>query len=141
MARRIPTLFDDQSEDEPLINLTPLIDVVFVVLIAFMVLAPLLDIDKVQLAAAPDAAHKKESLQEGAPLAITVQKDNTIWIGKRQIALSDLEAHLKIEKNKYPGSTPKLFQDSRAQFGTYQAVKNRVEACGFEELDVVLQAE
>lgn len=139
MARRTPALFEEEDNDEPLINLTPLIDVVFVVLIAFMVIAPLLDIDKVQLAPGPDASHKKESLQETSPLTIAVRQDNTIWIGQRQIALSDLEAWLKLEKNRYPGISPRLLQDSRAQFGTYQAVKNRIEACGFEELDVVLQ--
>lgn len=139
MARRIQPLFEEQEEDEPLINLTPLIDVVFVVLIAFMIIAPLLDIDKVQLAQAPDAAQKKESLQENSPLAITVRQDNTIWVGQRQIALSDLDAWLRKEKARHPEGIPKLFQDSRAQFGIYQAIKNRVEACGFEELDVVLQ--
>ena len=139
MARRTFALFDEPEEEEPHINLTPLIDVVFVVLIAFMILAPLLDIDQVELAEAPDASRKKESLQEASVLAIAVRRDNTIWIGGKQIALSDLSAWLKTEKMRHPGQIPKLFQDKRAEFGTYQAVKNRIEACGFEELDVVLQ--
>lgn len=139
MARRVPVLFEDEDDEEPLINLTPLIDVVFVVLIAFMIIAPLLDVDKVQLAPGPDVSQKKEALQQTSPLSITVRQDNTIWAGQRQIALSDLGAWLDQEKKKHPGAVPKLLQDSRAQFGTYQAVKNQVEACGFEELDVVLQ--
>ena len=139
MARRYLTLFDTEEEEEPLINLTPLIDVVFVVLIAFMIIAPLLDIDRVQLASGPDASHKKEALQQTSPLSITVRQDNTIWVKGHQITLSDLEAWLTQEKKTHPGATPKLLQDSRAEFGTYQEVKNRVEACGFEELDVVLQ--
>ncbi len=139
MTRRIPVLFDEPDEEEPHINLTPLIDVVFVVLIAFMILAPLLDIDQVELAQAPDASKKKESLQEASTLAIAVRRDNTIWVDKRQIALSDLDAWLLAEKKRHPGQIPKLFQDKRAEFGTYQAVKNRIEACGFEELDIVLQ--
>lgn len=139
MARRTVALFDDSEEEEPHINLTPLIDVVFVVLIAFMILAPLLEIDQVELAEAPSASQKKESLQEASILAIAVRRNNTIWVGGKQIALSDLDAWLKTEKLRHPGRIPKLFQDKRAEFGTYQAVKNRIEACGFEELDVVLQ--
>jgi len=139
MARRLPTLLDEEESEESLINLTPLIDVVFVVLIAFMIIAPLLDVDKVQLATGPEASSKKESLQQTAPLSITVREDNTIWIGQQRIALSELKTFLAQEKKKHPGAIPKLLQDRRAQFGTYQAVKNQVEACGFEELDVVLQ--
>lgn len=123
--------------EEPLINLTPLIDVVFVVLITFMIIAPILDIDRVELAdGAPSHGTEFRSKQ---PLTITVRADNTIWIAQRKFSLTDLELWLRAEKKKYPHAIPKLIHDRRAQFGTYQAIKNRIEACGFEEMDVVLQ--
>ena len=131
---------DDESFEEPLINLTPLIDVVFVVLITFMIIAPVLDIDRVQLAPGSQShAKNQSSTQSSQPLTITVRADNTIWVDHHMIALRDLTVWLQREKARYPRSTPKLIHDSRAQFGTYQSVKNVVEACGFEEMDVVLQ--
>ena len=130
---------DDESFDEPLINLTPLIDVVFVVLITFMIIAPVLDTDRVQLAPGPTSAKDRVSTQASVPLTITVHADNTIWVDHRRIALADLGKWLQKEKINHPRATPKLIHDSRAQFGTYQSVKNTVEACGFEQMDVILQ--
>lgn len=138
MAKPKGSLFGGEESEEPLINLTPLIDVVFVVLIAFMVIAPLLEVDKVQLAPGPSLKNQ-EALQQTDSFSISVREDNTIWVDQQRIALSDLDAWLQRAKKRHPGRAPKLFQDSRAQFGTYQAIKNRIEACGFEELDVVLQ--
>jgi len=131
---------DEDPFDEPLINLTPLIDVVFVVLITFMIVAPVLDIDRVQLAPGP-LSHSKDrpTMQSTQPLTITVHADNTIWVDRRQIAMRDLRPWLQSEKTRHPRSVPKLIHDSRAQFGTYQSVKNIVEACGFDEMDVILQ--
>jgi biopolymer transport protein ExbD len=48
--KRVSSLFSNAESDEPLINLTPLIDVVFVVLIIFILIAPMLEIDRVKLA-------------------------------------------------------------------------------------------
>jgi biopolymer transport protein ExbD len=139
MGRSHSRFPEEEPFDEPLINLTPLIDVVFVVLISFMIIAPVLDTDRVQLA--PGAAHAKNPLsnQSGETLTITVHADNSIWVDHRRTTLSDLEKWLQKEKKIHPRSIPKLIHDSRAQFGTYQSVKNRIEACGFEEMDVILQ--
>ena len=54
--RSIARSFGGEGE-ESLLNLTPLIDVVFVVLIIFILIAPMLDVDKVQLA----STHAKEN--------------------------------------------------------------------------------
>ncbi|MBF8263590.1 MAG: putative biopolymer transport protein TolR [Parachlamydiales bacterium] len=139
MARIRNRLTDEEPIDEPLINLTPLIDVVFVVLITFMIIAPVLDTDRVQLAPGPSKNKDQVSAQSSAPLTITVHADNTIWVDHRRIDLANLSKWLQKEKKSHPRAVPKLIHDSRAQFGTYQTVKNTVEACGFEQMDVILQ--
>ncbi|MBM3184115.1 MAG: hypothetical protein FJZ64_02270, partial [Chlamydiae bacterium] len=50
MRKRPLQLLEEEGNEEPLVNLTPLIDVVFVVLISFMLIAPILDIDSLTLA-------------------------------------------------------------------------------------------
>jgi biopolymer transport protein ExbD len=140
VMRRSHSLFPEEEPfDEPLINLTPLIDVVFVVLISFMIIAPVLDTDRVQLAPGLANRSKDHFSQCAEPLTITVHADNSIWVDRHQIALSDLEKWLHKEKKIHPRAIPRLVHDSRAQFGTYQSVKNRIEACGFSEMDVILQ--
>lgn len=126
------------TEEEPSLNLTPLIDVVFVVLILFILIAPMLDIDKVQLASAA-VKESKSTLPEAGPIAIHVREDNSIWVRSKKITSEQLLALLKQEKISKPSQTPQLFHDKKAQFGTYQAVKNAVEMAGFEQLDVILQ--
>ena len=136
MRRRLSPPIDEEGLEEPLINLTPLIDVVFVVLITFMLIAPVLEIDLVELAPGGPSSKKEAS---NTPLAISVRSDNSIWYQGRQMTLPELERTLKIEKMRHPGQTPQLIPDKNAHFGTYQAVKNILEICGFEQMDVLLQ--
>lgn len=126
--------------DEPTINLTPLIDVVFVILIMFILIAPLLELDRVELADAPAANfHENHSVQESSPLTIHVHQDNSIWFNNKSVTPSELTALLKEAKLRYPKLTPQIFHDKRAHFGTYQSVKNAVEAAGFAQMEIILK--
>lgn len=121
-------------------NLTPLIDVVFVILIMFIVVAPLLEIDRVELASGvPLEAESVLPASEKSPIAIHVLADNAITLNGAPIALSNLEPMLRVAKAKYPEAHPQLFHDKNATFGTYQSVKNAVEGAGFREMDVILK--
>lgn len=119
------------------IELTPLIDVVFVVLIMFILIAPILEVDNVKLARAP-AREQTESTNMSS-LTIHVHENDTIWINKKLVTPESLFPVLKALKSKNPKLTPQLFHDRKAHFGTYQIVKNAVEEAGFNELDVVLE--
>lgn len=133
--RRFRSKETDSSGEEPLINLTPLIDVVFVVLITFMLIAPVLHLDHVELAqgnARPMAKSAKPHL------SIHVKSDDTIWFQGRSLSTKQLEEALKKEKSSHPDYTPQIIQDRKASFGAYQTVKNTLEHCGFSEMDVVL---
>ena len=139
--RRKRQLFPvEDGHGEAEINLTSLIDVVFVVLIMFIIVAPLLELDRVKLAGAALKNDKENSVvQEISPITIYVKEDNSIWLGKKQLSLSDLAKFLKIAKQHPPTPVPQLFHDKKGFFGTYQSVKNAVEEAGFEELDVILE--
>ena len=126
------------NEEEPTLNLTPLIDVVFVVLILFILVAPMLEVDKIDLATAA-VKETKQAVSEASPLTIHVYEDNSIWIRSKKVSLAQLIPLLKQEKNTNPKQIPQLFQDKKAQFGTYQSVKNAAEAAGFTQMDVILK--
>ena len=136
---RLSSTQEGHSE-ETHINLTPLIDVVFVVLIMFIIIAPMLELDRVQLAGAANRDSKEMAVvHENSPVAIHVHEDNSIWIHNRIVSEKELIQLLKDAKRAYPQRIPQLFHDKKAQFGTYQTVKNAVEIAGFEQLDVILQ--
>lgn len=136
MRRKSLQSIELDSIDEPLVNLTPLIDVVFVVLISFMLVAPVLDIDLVDLATGGSTKKKEASF---TPIAIAVHADNSIWFRGRKTSLIELEKILKEEKKQHPDQVPQLIPDKQAQFGIYQSIKNLLEKIGFEQMDVVLK--
>lgn len=129
-----------REEAEPVVNLTPLIDVVFVILIMFIVIAPLLEIDQIELADIHHIASDHiATVQESSPIAIYVHQDNTIWMNNQKLSLAGLAVSLESARHTFPNAKPQLFHDKRAFFGTYNEVKNVVEAAGFQELDIILK--
>ena len=128
----------DTTYPEAEMNLTPLIDVVFVVLIIFILIAPMLELDRVELA---NGAPTKEGSMapESSAIAIHVKQDNTIWYAGRIVSAEQLTQILRDGKKAAGNRIPQLFQDKRATFGTYQTVKNAVEIAGYDQLDVILK--
>lgn len=140
MSRRFFRWSNSAVIEEPTINLTPLIDVVFVILITFMVVAPLLELDRVELADRSLAPHDQSiSVQETSPIAIYVRQDNSVMVEGHVVTLNELADYLKQAKKRYPTAKPQLFHDKKASFGTYQSIKNAAEAAGFKQMDVVLK--
>ena len=140
MSRR--SLFSSQFSpiEEPLVNLTPLIDVVFVILIAFIVMAPLLELDRVELAdGAMQVNERAAAVQESSPITLHVKHDNSLTLNGQPIPIDRLPFILKGLKERYPQARPQLFHDKTAHFGTYQTIKNSVEAAGFEQMDIILK--
>ncbi|MDP1880678.1 MAG: biopolymer transporter ExbD [Parachlamydiaceae bacterium] len=126
--------------EEPTINLTPLIDVVFVILIMFIVIAPLLELDRIQLAEGPSMPLATvQSAQETSQIAIHVHKDNTIWFNHQSVNPLELKKILEEAKKNFPQANPQIYHDKEAHFGVYQSVKNAVEMAGFSQMDVILQ--
>lgn len=137
ITRRSRSLSSSSQDDESLLNLTPLIDVVFVVLIIFILIAPMLEVDKIKLSSSSQETNHKPASASDA-LAIYVHEDNSIWINQKKVTLEELPSFLKKEKQKHLTQTPQLFHDKKAHFGTYQIIKNAAEGAGYEELDVIL---
>lgn len=129
----------DEPPEEPQINLTPLIDVVFVLLITFIVIAPILEFDRVELADSKDGPSEEVvSVLAASPIAIEVKSDDRIFFNQRQVSLEELFIGLESARSQHQSAKPQLFHDRKARFGTYQSVKNIVEKAGFSEMEVIL---
>ena len=123
---------------EPAINITPLVDVVFVILIAFIVIAPLLEMDRIELAQGGLASHIPVRFEDASQIQIHVKEDNTILFNQQEVQLPELIQVLRKAKDLYPEARAQLFHHKNAYFGTYQSVKNALEAAEFNEVDIVL---
>ncbi|MBA3957362.1 MAG: biopolymer transporter ExbD [Parachlamydiaceae bacterium] len=132
--------FTQRHIEEPLINLTPLIDVVFVILIMFIVVAPMLELDRIELAdAGSDDIKESIAVQEASTISIHVHKDNRITFNNRSVTVDQLPELLRQAKKQFPSARPQLFHDKHAHFGIYQSVKNAAESAGFQHMDIVLK--
>src|SRR6185503_18360642 len=82
----------------PSMNVTPLVDVVLVLLIIFMVITPMMvkkfwvHVPKKETT----AATPQQPDPDDVPVVLTVRQNGTIWINKEQVAIAQLEA--KIER-------------------------------------------
>ena len=128
-----------QELEEPLINLTPLIDVVFVVLIAFILIAPLLAVDTIDLAHAGDGKHTLSATEDDQILALYVTADNQITLRGQTVHMEFLPRILQDMRKTSKTGKMRLFHDKEAKFGTYQFVKTCAEKAGYEEMEVVLK--
>ena len=131
-----PLEFEDGLPEEPPLNLTPLIDVVFVVLISFMLIAPMLDREQVDLV---QGGPQSSSCSNASPFAITVRSDNSIWLQGRPLSLTELAQQAAIIRATQPQTVPQLIHDRTAPFGTYQSIKNTLETAGFDQMDLIVQ--
>ncbi len=139
MGRRNSSQKTLELPQEPTINITPLVDVVFVILIAFIVIAPLLEMDRVELAYGGQIpSHLPVRFEDASEIQIHVQQDNRILFNHEEVTLSELMTYLKRAKAAMPEARAQLFHHKEAYFGTYQSVKNALEAAEFKEVDIVL---
>lgn len=123
------------ESEEPSVNLTPLLDVVFVILIAFILVAPLLPYEQVELV----ASHTKVETIKSSPIAIGVTSDNAILINNERVTKEALASKLAQLYKSFPEAIPQLYQDRNASFGIYYDVKEAASQAGFSQLDLVLK--
>src|SRR5215208_993627 len=84
------------------INVTPLVDVVLVLLIIFMVITPLLQRGKaVQL---PKARLISELKKGGDPILVSVTPDGRTWIDKKEVPKKDLADAIVEQIAEKPGA-------------------------------------
>lgn len=126
---------DISSIEEASMNLTPLIDVVFVVLVIFIIIAPMVNIDRIELA--EGVATTKQS-QNSKALNIHIRKDNTFWLNQRKVSQQELQSLLKQAKQQYPESVPQIMPDKNASFQAYEHVRTAAKDAGFAVIDVNL---
>jgi len=92
------------------INVTPLVDVVLVLLIIFMVITPLLQRGKA--VTLPEAKLVSELKSGGDPIILSVTRDGKSFIEKTEVKKEDLAPALEAEMQRLPGA-PIMFKADR----------------------------
>jgi biopolymer transport protein TolR len=122
------------------INVTPMVDVMLVLLIIFMVSAPLLTvcvpIDLPQ-------SQAKSLDQDKEPLAISVNGKGQVFLQNSEIKVEDLVAKLKAVTEARGGMDERIYVrgDKTVNYGTVMQVMGRLSAAGFRRVALVTEVE
>lgn len=127
-----------QYLEEPNINITPLIDVVFVVLIMFIIIAPILEKDRIQLSQ-NGTSNKNSKIEKTSSLSIHVNAKNELFLNKKPIAIHLLEPSLKKLKQSLPETIPQVYYDKKAYFEFFEPIKCALENAGYSDMDLILE--
>jgi len=122
------------------INVTPMVDVMLVLLIIFMVSAPLLTvgvpIDLPQTQA-------KSLDQDKEPLTVSVKLDGEVFLQNTEIKVDDLVPKLQAITQARGGLDERIYVrgDRKVDYGTVMRVMGRLSAAGFRRVALVTEVE
>src|SRR3984885_7291415 len=119
------------------INVTPLVDVMLVLLVVFMVTAPLLTVGvpvDLPQTAAPPINEPKE------PTVISVNKDGAIFIQETRIPIDTLVSRLQAIPGANPDAVLYVRGDKDINYGRVLEVMSLISNAGFRKVSLVAEA-
>jgi biopolymer transport protein TolR len=123
------------------INVTPMVDVMLVLLIIFMVSAPLLtvgvpiDLPRTQ-ASSLDQADKE-------PLAVSVNTKGQVFLQDSEVTIEELVAKLQAITAARGGADERIYVrgDKNVDYGTMMKIMGRLSGAGFKRVALVTEVE
>jgi biopolymer transport protein TolR len=122
------------------INVTPMVDVMLVLLIIFMVSAPLLTVG-VPLDLPQTQAKSLE--QDKTPLQLSVDVSGKVFINDTEVPMNELIPKLKAITDARGGLDERIYMraDKKADYGTVARVMGQLSGAGFKRLALVTEVE
>jgi biopolymer transport protein ExbD/biopolymer transport protein TolR len=121
------------------INVTPMVDVMLVLLIIFMVITPMLqnkvqvDMAKVDNPTAMPDADKEDAI------VVAITRDGGVFLGQDKVAVTELGSRVRDKLSDKPGKTIFVRADARAQFRAVEDAIDAVRTAGVEEVGLLTQ--
>lgn len=134
MRAPLGSLFQEDEAEE--INMTPMLDVVFIMLIFFIVTASFvkeagIDVNR------PEAATAVK--KERANILVAISDKGEIWINKRQIDVRAVQANIERLKAENPQGSVVIQADKKATTDTLIKVMDAARAAGVFDVSIAAQ--
>lgn len=120
------------------INVTPMVDVMLVLLIIFMVAAPLLTAGvPIDL---PDSKAKAISDEDNKPLEVTLKKDGKIFVGDTEVTEERVVTILTSMTEDNPNRRIYIRADKGLDYGKVMSVLGNINGAGFNKVALISEA-
>jgi biopolymer transport protein ExbD len=121
------------------INVTPMVDVMLVLLIIFMVITPMLqnkvnvDLATSQNATPMDDANKEDSV------VVAITRDSRVYLGQNQTSIANLGPQVRDELENKTNKIVYFRADARAHYGTVMDAIDAVRTAGVEQVAMLTE--
>jgi biopolymer transport protein TolR len=130
---------DEGSKVNSNINVTPMVDVMLVLLIIFMVITPLaeqkvnVDLAQTETAVAMDNASKQDAV------IVAITRDGKVYLGQDQITLDTLGQKVSDQLQNKMDKTVYFRADARANYGRVEDAIDAVRTAGVEDVGLLTE--
>jgi biopolymer transport protein ExbD/biopolymer transport protein TolR len=121
------------------INVTPMVDVMLVLLIIFIVITPMLQNKvNVDLATSATATPMDDANKEDA-VVVAITRDSRIYLGQNQTSLANLGSEVRDDLQNKASKIVYFRSDARARYGTVMDAIDAVRTAGVEEVGMLTE--
>jgi biopolymer transport protein ExbD len=134
MRAPLAQIFQEDEAEE--INMTPMLDVVFIMLILFIVKATFVKESGIDVNR-PEAATAVK--KERANILVAISDEGAIWINKRQIDIRAVQANIERLKAENPQGSVVIQADKKSTTDTLIKVMDAARAAGVFDVSIAAQ--
>jgi biopolymer transport protein TolR len=116
------------------INVTPLVDVVLVLLIIFMVITPM--IARGVAVELPVTVHHDKKSDDNKDLIVSVTAGGDVYLGADKLTVERLTAAIVEQRRRTPDKGIFLKADHRARYGVARATMEAIHRAGIEDIQI-----
>lgn len=125
-------------EKKPKIMIIPMIDIIFFLLVFFMMSMLSMVVQKSINLNLPQTASAKVNVEQTLPVSIT--SDGTIYVEKEKIAKDDFRKRMEIEKNRNPNVAIVLRADAKSEDGDFVFVLDQLKSVGISKIGIATES-
>ncbi len=121
------------NDEESEVNVTPMLDVVFIMLIFFIVTASFVKESGIDVTR-PDAATAER--KQRASILIAISKNNEVWIQKRRIDVRAVRANVERLLAENPQGSGVIQADEKSENGLFVKVMDQARLAGAQSIAI-----
>ena len=125
-----------RAEEDTSIDMTPMLDIVFIMLIFFIVTATFVKESGIDVTR-PDAETSVKQSRVG--ILIAINDNNEVWINRRQVDLAAVRANVERLHAENPQGGAVIQADKRAQTGILVDIMDQVRLAGVNSISIAAE--